>query len=138
MLLTTYSPFEKQIDEFFKDVLNGSSTRAQTWVPRCDVYEDANGFSVTAAIPAVDPKEVNITVEHGILTLSGERKWHADAEGRHYAVREIPGGTFSRSFRLPENVDTEKVSAHYKNGMLTIDLPKKEEAKPHRIQIEVK
>jgi len=138
MLLTTYSPFEKEIDRFINDVLNGTSAHTDVWAPICDVYEHANGFAVTAAIPGLDPKEVNITVDDGVLTLSGERKAEADVEGRTYLVREMTAGTFSRSFRMPTNVDAEKVSAAYKNGVLKIELPKKEEAKPRRIQIETK
>ena len=140
MLLTTYSPLEKEFDQFINDVFNGTATRtrADVWAPAWNVYEDSNGFAVTAAIPGVDPKEVNITVDHGLLTLSGERKAEAEVEGRNYLLREIAGGTFSRSFRVPTNVDAEKVSATYKNGILKIELLKKEEAKPRRIQVESK
>jgi len=138
MLLTAYSPFEKEIDRFFNDVLNGTAARGDVWAPASDVHEDANGFSVTMAIPGVDPKEVSITVDHGVLTVSGERKVDTEAEGRTYLAREITNGAFSRSYRVPRNVDTEKVSASYKEGLLKIGLPKKEEAKPRRIQIEAK
>lgn len=136
MLLTAYAPFEKEFDRLINDVLNGTPARTDVWAPAWNVYEDPNGFSVTAAIPGVDPKDINITVEHGVLTLSGERKAEADAADRNYLLHEIAGGAFSRTLRVPNNVDTEKVSAAYKNGVLKIELPKKEETKPRRIQIE--
>lgn len=138
MTLTTYTPLDRQIDRFLNDVLGGVNGATTAWAPRCNVYEDVNGFSVQAALPGIDAKEVKIVVEDGVLTLSGERKDAPEESGRTYFVREIGSGAFSRSFRLPTNVDTEKVAASYKDGVLSIDLPKKEEAKPRRIVIETK
>jgi len=138
MTLTTYAPLERQIDQFLSEVLGTANGPATAWSPRCNVYEDANGFSVQAALPGIDPKEVRIVVEDGVLTISGERRDVPKDSGRTYVVREIGSGAFSRSFRLPTNVDAEKVSASYKEGVLAVDLPKKEEAKPRRIVIETK
>jgi HSP20 family protein len=137
MTLTTYAPLDRQIDRFLNEVLGAADGSATGWSPRCNVYEDANGFSVQAALPGVDSKTVSTVVDDGVLTISGESKDAPDTE-RTYYVREIGSGPFARSFRLPTNVDTEKVSASYKDGVLTIDLPKKEEAKPRRIAIETK
>lgn len=138
MTMTTYTPLERQIDRFLNEVLGTANGSATAWSPRCNVYEDANGFSVQAALPGVDPKTVSTVVDEGVLTISSERKDAPEEESRTYYVREIGSCPFARSFRLPTNVDTEKVSASYKDGVLTIDLPKKEEAKPRRIAIETK
>jgi HSP20 family protein len=136
MTLTTYTPWEREIDSFLNGVLGAAGGPATAWAPPCDVYEDVNGFSVRAALPGVDPKTVSTVIDDGVLTISGERKADAEKEGRAYYVRELASGGFARSFRLPTNVDREKVSAAYKDGVLTIDLPKKEETKPRRIAIE--
>jgi HSP20 family protein len=138
MTLTTYTPMERQIDRFLNDVLASVGGSSTAWTPRCNVWEDTNGFRVKAALPGIDPKEVQIQVEDGVLTIAGERKDEPEESGRTYFAHEIGGGAFSRSFRLPSNVDAEKVSASYKNGVLSIDLPKRDEAKPRRIVIETK
>jgi HSP20 family protein len=138
MMLTAYTPLERQIDRFLSDVLGADNGATAAWSPRCNVYEDVNGFSVQAALAGVDPKMVHTVVEDGVLTISGERKDVSAEEARAYYAREIVSGPFTRSFRLPTNVDTEKASASYRDGVLTIDLPKKEEAKPRRITIESK
>jgi HSP20 family protein len=138
MTLTAYTPMEWQIDRFLNDVLASVGGPAAAWTPRCNVWEDANGFTVKAALPGIDPQGVQIQVEDGVLTIAGERKDEPEEKGRTYFAHEIGWGAFSRSIRLPSNVDTEKVSASYKNGVLSIDLPKREEAKPRRIVIEAK
>ncbi|MES4787118.1 MAG: hypothetical protein C4294_16345 [Nitrospiraceae bacterium] len=89
-----------------------------------------------AAVPGMDRKDIEILMENGVLTLKGERKDDDSESNRTYFAHEIGRGIFSRSFRLPNNVDPGKVSASYKNGVLTISLPKREEAKPRRIMIE--
>lgn len=133
MTLTTYSPFDLQVDKFLNDTLRAVSTRA--WAPACNVYEDEQGFCVQLAVPGMDAKGIEIVTEDGVLTARGERKPDA-SEGRTYLVREMGWSSFSRSFTIPSNVDPEKASASYKDGVLSIQLPKREEAKPRRITIE--
>src|SRR5579885_3161347 len=137
-MLALHAPFEKQLDQLLHDVLGHGQGNGNAWMPRANVYEDTNGFSIRAALPGIDPKEARIVVEDGVLTISGERKVDAQETERTYYAREIGTGSFARSFRLPTNVDTEKVTASYKDGVLAVNLPKKEEAKPRQIVIETK
>jgi HSP20 family protein len=124
------------MDRLLNEVFGTLSGRELAWAPACNTYEDEQGFSVEAAVPGFDQKDIEIAIEDGVLTVKGERKNEAPEPNRTYFVREIGKGAFSRSFRLPPNVDSNKVSASYKQGVLTIELPKREEAKPRRITIE--
>ncbi|TAJ07382.1 MAG: Hsp20/alpha crystallin family protein [Nitrospirae bacterium] len=135
MTLMTYTPFDRQIDQLFNETLGLRSKPAAAWAPRCNVYEDEQRFVVEAALPGMDAKEIDIQVEDGILTLAGERKT-AHKPDQTYLVKEIGLGPFSRSFTLPTNVDQGKVAASYKQGVLVIELPKREETKPRRITID--
>ena len=136
MTLTTYSQVDDQMDRLLNEVFGTLSGRGLAWAPACNTYEDEQGFWVEAAVPGFDQKEIEIAIEDGVLTVKGERKSDAPEPNRTYFVREIGKGAFSRSFRLPSNVEPNKVSASYKNGVLTIELPKREEAKLRRITIE--
>ena len=136
MTLTTYSQVDDQMDRLLNEVFGTRGGRALAWAPACNTYEDEQGFWVEAAVPGFDQKDIEIAVEDGVLTVKGERKNETPEPNRTYFVREIGRGAFSRSFRLPSNVDPNKVSASYKQGVLTIELPKREEAKPRRITIE--
>ncbi len=138
MTLTTYTPFEAQIDRLLNEAFGTVSGYATGWAPACNAYEDEHGFWVEAAVPGLDGKDFETVIEDGVLTVKGERKNDLPESNRTYFVREMGWGTFSRSFRLPSNVDPNKVSASYKQGVLTIELPKREEAKPRRIMIEPK
>ena len=133
MTLATYSPFD--VDRLLDDAVR--AMRGQSvWAPACNAYEDEQGFWIQAALPGMDRKDIEISVEDGVLSLRGERKEEATEHPRTYFVREVGSGAFSRSFRLPTNVDPNKVTAHYRDGVLTVQLPKREEAKPRRIAIE--
>ena len=133
MTLATYMPFD--VDKFLSDALRTVGAEA-VWAPGCNAYEDEQGFWLQAALPGMERKDINISLEDGLLTLKGERKEETAESQRTYFLREIGSGPFSRSFRLPTNVDASKASATYKDGVLTIGLPKREEAKPRRITIE--
>jgi HSP20 family protein len=136
MTLTAYSQVDDQMDRLLNEVFGNLGGRALAWAPACNTYEDEQGFWVEAAVPGFDQKDVEIAIEDGVLTVKGERKNETPEPNRTYFVREIGSGAFSRSFRLPSNVDPNKVSASYKQGVLTIELLKREEAKPRRITIE--
>jgi HSP20 family protein len=133
MTLSTYSPFD--VDRLLDDAVR--AMRGQSvWAPACNAYEDEQGFWIHAALPGLDRKDVEISIEDGVLTISGQHKPEQTSETRTYFVREMGWGAFTRSFRLPRNVDPNKVSATYKDGVLQVALPKLEEAKPRRIAIE--
>jgi len=108
------------------------------WASAVDVRETADAFQVVAELPGVEPADVNVTVQNGVLTLTGEKK-QAMQEGKEEVNQfyyERRYGRFERSFTLPQGVDSNAVTARYQNGVLTVSLPKAESAKPRRIAIE--
>jgi len=108
-----------------------------SWAPAVDIYEHEGNIVLTAELPGVDPQDVDIRVENNVLTLRGERKWSQDVQRESYHRVERAYGGFTRSFTLPNVVDTEKIKADFKDGMLKLVLPKREEAKPKQISINV-
>ena len=121
------------VDQLLSDALRSFEGSA-VWTPPCNAYEDEHGFWIEAGVPGMDRKEIDITLEDSVLTVKGQRK-QAQPENRRYFVQEFGVGAFSRSFRVPANVDPNKVVASYKEGVLTITLPKREEAKPRQITV---
>ena len=107
------------------------------WTPACDIYEDEEGVSLRFELAGVDPKDVEVRFENGVLTLRGERKLEREDKRENYHRVELNYGTFTRSFSLPGTVDAEKIRAESRNGVLTVTLPKKAEAKPRSIQVKV-
>ncbi|HYM62713.1 MAG TPA: Hsp20/alpha crystallin family protein [Thermoanaerobaculia bacterium] len=108
------------------------------FVPAVDVAETADHILVRAELPGVKQDEVSIDFENGILTIRGERKLEKETEGVTWHRVERSYGNFLRSFTLPRTVDPEKIAASYRDGILEIDIPKKEEAKPKQIKIDIK
>jgi HSP20 family protein len=109
-----------------------------TWAPPVDIYEtDRHDLVVKAEIPDVSREDIEVTVENNVLTLRGNKKLPSDVKEEQFRRIERNYGTFSRSFTLPNTVDSSKVSAEYKNGVLTVKLPFREEAKPRSINVEV-
>jgi len=131
MTLPAYTGFD--VDKFLSDALR-TVTAPSSWVPACNAYEDEHGLWLQCALPGMDRNDIELLVEDGVLTIRGEHR--QDDAARTYLSREINWGPFARSFRVPENVDIHKIVAHYKDGMLTVELPKREEAKPRRITVE--
>jgi HSP20 family protein len=116
---------------------NGDARKPPAWTPPVDVHEDANRIVLTTDLPGVEQKDVEISVENNVLTLRGQRKAEPRPDGETYRRFERAFGVFSRAFTVPATVDTEKVSAEMKNGVLTLTLPKKAEAQPRQIKIQV-
>jgi HSP20 family protein len=145
MPVIKYNPFGTELEDFpaglrvFQDSLSRlfSEPASRPWSPAVDVYENENELVLKADLPEVDPKNVGIQLENGTLTLKGERKFEEHKNGKAYHRIERGYGTFVRAFTLPETVDAEKVKADYKNGVLTITLPKKEIAKPRTVHVEI-
>ena len=145
MPMIKYNPFGAELDDFpaglrvFQDSLSRlfSEPASRPWSPPVDIFETENELVLKADIPEVDPKSVGIQLENGTLTLKGERKFEEHKSGRGFHRVERSYGTFVRAFSLPETVDGEKVKADYKNGVLTVTLPKKEVAKPKTINVEI-
>ncbi len=108
------------------------------WSPAVDIYETENDLVIKADVPDIDPKNIDVRVENQTLTLKGERRFEPDASNKGFHRIERGYGSFVRSFSVPSSVDTDKVTAQYQNGVLTIMLPKKEAAKPRQVQVEAK
>ena len=117
---------------------NFSLTTAQTWVPPVDIYQSGDQELVLKAeLPEMSREDIDITVENFVLTIKGEKKFVDDVKDEQFHHSERRYGTFSRSFSLPQTVDGSKVTAEYKNGVLTVRIPLREEAKPRQIKVEV-
>jgi HSP20 family protein len=142
-MLTRYDPFrdlfrlQDVLSRNFDDRLGASSGESVGWAPACDIFEDGDGVTVRFELAGVDPKDVDIRFENGVLTMRGERKLEKEEKKESYHRIEMQYGSFSRSFSLPGTVDVEKIRAESKNGVLTVSLPKKAEAKPRPIQVKV-
>ena len=108
---------------------------AAQWMPRVDVREEAGRFVILADLPGVDPQEIEVQMDKGVLTIEGERKADAAVEGERFSRVERRHGSFRRSFALPDSADAEGVSATGRNGVLEVVIPKKPETAPRRIQV---
>jgi HSP20 family protein len=118
----------------------GRATQEQnltTWAPAVDIYEGENELVVKADLPDVKPENLDIRVENNILTIRGERKFEKRADEKNYLRVERAYGSFARSFSLANTVNTEAIKADYKDGVLTLSIPKREEAKPKQIKVNV-
>jgi HSP20 family protein len=144
MSVIRYSPFS-DLETFpaglraFQDTMNRlfSEPNGRPWVPPVDIKETENELIFKADIPDVDMKDIDVQMENGTLTLKGERKFEAKQNDGGWHRVERSYGAFERAFTVPETVDAENVKADYKNGTLTITLPKKEVAKPRQIKVQV-
>lgn len=135
--------FENRLARFFGRPIgttNGGGKEAITmteWAPPVDITEDEKEYLVKAELPELKKEDVKVTVENGELTISGERKFEKEEKNRKYHRIERSYGSFVRSFTLPEGVSGEKVSAEFKDGMLTVHLPKDEKARPKAVEVKV-
>jgi HSP20 family protein len=131
--------FPSDVDAFLSNFLGFGTPEGLThaaW-PKADIYEDQEGLRLNFEVPGLDPNEVKVQLNENILTVSGERKLENEDRKSNYRRIERSYGAFERSFSLPQNVDTEKVQASYKNGMLSIFIPRSERAKPRSVQVKV-
>ena len=137
MSLVRYTPFSDFEGFPFGLRLFAEPNGHRPWVPAVDIQETENELVVKADVPDMEMKDIDVRMENGTLTLRGERKFEAEkTEGGWHRV-ERSYGTFERAFTLPDTVNPEGVKADYKNGVLTVTLPKKEVAKPRQIKVNV-
>jgi HSP20 family protein len=108
------------------------------WSPAVDIFETENELVLKADLPDVNQDAIDVRVENQTLTIAGERKFEKQDTGKGYHRMERSYGTFVRSFAVPNTFDTESIAAEYKNGVLSVTLPKKEAAKPRQIKVAVK
>lgn len=127
------------IDRVFDTFYDRPVTRVaiKDWYPAVDVLEEKDRYTVKAELPGVKQEDIKISLDDNVLTLKGERKSETEKKDDYY-YRERVYGEFSRSFRLPTDVDAEKIEATYQDGVLKVDIPKSEEVKPKEISITVK
>ncbi|MDP2972769.1 MAG: Hsp20/alpha crystallin family protein [Deltaproteobacteria bacterium] len=124
-------------DSFFEERPRRKVEEVGEWLPSLDVSETKNELVVKAELPGMDPKEIDISLSEGVLTIKDERKQEKEEKEENYHLIERSFGSFSRSIRLPRDVQGDKISASYKNGLLKVTLPKSEEAKKKEIKIKV-
>ena len=133
-------PFpDTQLSRLFNDFFGRVSQEQNltTWAPAVDIFEGQHELVVKADLPDIKPEELDIRVENNILTIRGERKFEKKAEEKNYLRVERAYGSFARSFSLANTVKTEAIKADYQDGVLTLSIPKREEAKPKQIKVNV-
>jgi len=136
-LMTTQREFDRLFKEAFTPLFGEGDISTRTWAPPVDIFETENDIVLKAELPGVDPKDVEVKVEDNTLYLKGERKFEKEVKDESYHRIERSYGSFARSFSLPNSINAEKVKGEYKDGLLTLTLPKREEAKPKTIKIDV-
>ena len=133
------SALQDQVNRIFNQTAGSKEYESglTAWAPAVDIYETPNELVVKADLPDVEEKDIDIRVENNLLTIRGERKFDKAVSEDNYLRVERTYGTFSRSFSLPNTVNAEAIRAEYKNGVLTISLPKREESKPRQVKVNV-
>jgi|ERR671937_443689 HSP20 family protein len=120
-------------DEF--DRLMGRALSRDTWMPALDVRESEDRFEVDVDLPGLNPEDVDVTFEDGMLTITGKRQFESEDKGHTWHRVERGFGTFARSIRLPQTADPERIEATFDRGVLTVTVPKTEQARPKTIQV---
>jgi len=134
-LSTLQDQFNRLFNESFRN--HTEEPAWTTWAPAVDIYETPNELVVKADLPDVNEKDIDVRVENNLLTIRGERKFDKSVAEDNYLRVERTYGAFSRSFSLPNTVNAESIRAEYKNGVLTVNLPKREESKPRQVKVNV-
>lgn len=148
MTLVSYDPWgtlsqlHQEVNRVFLNRVGGlehndnSNVATSNWMPAVDIEEQTERFVITADVPGVPPDDIEITMENGILTIRGERKDERNVEDSGFRRVERIGGSFYRRFALPDSADPKGITAHGKNGVLEIVIPKGEKAKARRISVQ--
>jgi len=105
------------------------------WIPNVDIKEEDDKFILLADLPGINPKDIDLTIEHGYLTLKGSRKQKTTEENKTYQKTECVYGAFERRFKLPDSVETESITAKGEHGVLEITIPKSKNAEPRKVQV---
>jgi len=133
------SQMNRLIDDSFGPAKGGDdSMLSRGWAPKVDIFEDQDNITVTAELPGMEQKDVEVRIEDATLIIKGERKLEHEEKKDNYHRIERSYGSFSRSFSLPTNLALDKVEAKMDKGVLKVMLPRKEEAKPKQIEVKVK
>lgn len=134
-MMPTVSEWDRLMSDVFTDRFEDTSL--SEWTPAIDITEDSDSFVVVADLPGLTKKDISINIKENMLTVSGERKSEIKDDSKNYCRTERRYGAFKRSFQLTDQVIAEKISANFKNGVLTVSVPKAEEVKPKEIEIKV-
>ena len=135
-----YNQLQNEINRLFESRSGPAGEDSSTvvtshWMPAVDIREEKDRFVLYADVPGVDPKDIEVTMENGVLTIRGERKLESEEEREGYKRTERARGTFYRRFSLPDSADPERVSARGKNGVLEVTIPKHERVQPRKITV---
>ena len=146
-VLTRWEPFREfatlqdRMNRLFRESYNDAgqdeSLTTSRFAPAVDVYEDEHQVTLKIEVPGIDEKDIDVRVENNTLTVQGERKIEKEEKEENYRRVERQYGSFTRTFTLPQTVDSEALKASYEHGVLTLTLPKKEAAKPKQIKVEI-
>jgi len=136
-LFNSQDRFNRVLSQAFSQAFGDEESKLGSWAPAVDIFETDENLVVKAELPGVDPKDVEVRVEDSTLYLKGQRKFENEVKDENYHRIERSYGSFTRTFALPSSINADKVAAEYKDGMLTLTLPKREEAKPKTIKIQV-
>jgi HSP20 family protein len=145
MPIVKWDPW-REIDDMFERYMQAGGVpggggrelaRKSDWTPRVDIAETEKAFVIKVEVPEVEKDDVAITVDNGVLSIRGERKREKEEKGKTFHRIERSYGEFTRLFTLPENVDANNIKATFKDGMLSLEIPKTEKAKPKAIEVKV-
>ncbi len=141
MAITRYEPFnllnqlQRELDRFREGDDSGGKIATAEWAPAVDIKEEENQFVIHADLPGVNPDDIDVSMENGVLTIKGEKNTEAKTEKDNYKRVERIYGSFYRRFSLPDTADNDAISAKTKNGVLDIVIPKREAEKPKKISV---
>jgi len=130
---------QEQFSRLFDTSFPGRSSESDltTWAPAVDIQETENELVLKADLPGIEEKDIDVHIENNTLTIRGERKFEKQVNEDNYLRVERSYGSFSRSFSLPNTINTEAINAEYKNGVLTVQMPKRAESKPKQVKVNV-
>lgn len=145
MAIIRWDPFKdmvtlrEKMNRLFEDVFTGQSEgkelAASSWAPAVDIFETENDLVMTAEVPGIDEKDIEIKIEDNTLILKGARKFEKETKEENYHRIERSYGSFYRAFTLPNSIDPERIQAEHENGVLKITMPKRTELKPRKVKI---
>jgi HSP20 family protein len=134
-LFSLHNEMEKIFGDLFASQESETNGESTSWMPTVDISETENGFEILAELPGVTESDVHVSVTDNLLTIKGEKQHEKETDDKNYHRVERRYGSFQRSFTLPRNVETTDIKAEFKDGVLTLNIPKAEEAKPTEIPI---
>lgn len=128
--------FDRRLPSFGDQAENDSAIATSDWTPAVDIKESEDAFHIVADVPGVDPKDIEVQMENGILTIKGERETSKEEEKEGYKRVERSYGSFYRRFNMPDTADSEKIAARSHNGVLEVTIPKQEKVQARKIEVQ--